>query len=327
MGDHPRPCQRIRDAAADSGFPQKFRIGMKRVLIPLLWALLSCASTPYAQAEEARIDDAKCIACHKIPMQTFKANVHGRAFYGEELAGCQSCHGGGAAHIELVGQEDYTGPLKIQSFKKDTSTPEDKNRPCLSCHKYSKTHTSWAGSAHDMGGVSCTNCHSLHTVGETVRPGICFTCHQTKRAQLNHTRNPMMPRGDGSKECVKCHDPHGGGKGPSLLKAASTNDTCYGCHSEKRGPFLWEHAPVRENCANCHDPHGTANANFLKIRPPYLCQSCHSNVNHPSQLFSGTSLPGAGVGGDPMRVVGKSCMNCHGLIHGSNHPSGARLHR
>ena len=144
-------------------------------------------------------------------------------------------------------------------------------------------------------------------------------------AQLSHTRNPMMPRGDGSKECAKCHDSHGSGKGPSLLKAASVNETCYGCHSEKRGPFLWEHAPVRENCAVCHDPHGTANANFLKIRPPYLCQNCHSNARHPSQQFSGKTLS---VGSDrQMRLIGKSCVNCHGLIHGSNHPSGARFQR
>ena len=55
-----------------------------------------------ARADEARIDDAKCIACHKIQMQTFKAGAHGRAFYGDALAGCQNCHGGGAQHIKVV---------------------------------------------------------------------------------------------------------------------------------------------------------------------------------------------------------------------------------
>ena len=33
-----------------------------------------------------------------------------------------------------------------------------------------------------------------------------------------------------------------------MLKEASVNDNCYKCHAEKRGPFLWEHPPVRENC-------------------------------------------------------------------------------
>ena len=298
---------------------------MHRILIIMVLAGLSWLQHPIARADEARIDDAKCVGCHKIQMQSFKASVHSLAFYGEALNECQSCHGGGAAHIQLAGQDDYVGPLKIESFKNKATAPADKNRPCLMCHENSKTHASWLGSTHDMAGVSCTDCHTLHATGDTVPKEVCFTCHQTKRAQTKHTRNPMMPRGDGAKECASCHDPHGGGKGPSLLKAASVNETCYDCHSEKRGPFLWEHAPVSENCANCHDPHGTANANFLKIRPPYLCQNCHSNAHHPSQIYSAINLPGESS--RAMRLVGKSCLNCHGLIHGSNHPSGAYLQR
>lgn len=299
---------------------------MNSIFTAITFAMLSLIQLTNAWADEDRIEDAQCYGCHKIPMMTFKDGVHGHAFLGDPLRGCQSCHGGGAAHKNVVGQDEYTGPMMIQSFKKGKSTPAEMNRPCLVCHENSKSHGRWRGSAHDMGGVSCADCHSPHS-SDTVRPGICFTCHQTKRAQVNHTRNPMMPRGDGTKECAKCHDPHGGGKGPSLLKAASVNETCYGCHSEKRGPYLWEHAPVRENCANCHDPHGTANANFLKIRPPYLCQNCHSDAMHPSQLYSAKSLTGAGGNAGAVRLVGKSCLNCHGLIHGSNHPSGARLQR
>ena len=55
----------------------------------------------------------------------------------------------------------------------------------------------------------------------------------------------------GKMSCVDCHNPHGSPTRP-LLKADSVNDVCYACHAEKRGPMLWEHAPVRENCINCH---------------------------------------------------------------------------
>ena len=300
---------------------------MNHPLLIIWLAVLPIMQPLNASAEEVeRIDDMQCFGCHKIPMQTFKEGVHGRAFSGNAQAGCQSCHGGGSRHIEIVGQDDFSGPYEIQSFKKESSSAADKSRPCLICHENSKRHGNWRGSAHDMGGVSCANCHGIHVFGDTVKPKVCFTCHQTKRAQVKHTPNAMMPRGDGARECAKCHDPHGG-KGPSLLKTASVNETCYGCHSEKRGPFLWEHAPVRESCVNCHDPHGTANANFLTMRPPYLCQNCHSNAWHPSQLYGAKSLDGSGGNAEQMRLVGKSCLNCHGLIHGSNHPSGARFQR
>lgn len=298
---------------------------MNKIYSAALFVMLPFLHLPDTWADETPIDNMQCYGCHKLPMQTFNNGVHGRALSGDSQAGCQSCHGAGATHKEVVGQEDYSGPLMIESFKKGRTASSEKNRPCLVCHENKKTHTNWRGSAHDMGGVSCSDCHIIHAAGDTVPQGVCFTCHQTKRAQVNHTRNPMMPRGDGAKECAKCHDPHGG-KGPSLLQAASVNETCYGCHSEKRGPFLWEHAPVRDNCTNCHDPHGTANANFLKTRLPYLCQNCHSNMNHPSQLFSGKSLTING-GAEQLRLVGKACLNCHGLIHGSNHPSGARFQR
>jgi hypothetical protein len=26
-------------------------------------------------------------------------------------------------------------------------------------------------------------------------------------------------------------------------------------------------------------------------------------------------------------LLGRSCLNCHSQVHGSNHPSGAKLHR
>ncbi len=43
------------------------------------------------------------------------------------------------------------------------------------------------------------------------------------------------------------------------------NETCYTCHADKRGPFLWEHQPVNEDCTNCHTPHGSNITPLLKI--------------------------------------------------------------
>src|SRR5438132_9467247 len=47
--------------------------------------------------------------------------------------------------------------------------------------------------------------------------------------------------------CTSCHNPHGG-EGGKMLVDLTVNNVCYTCHAEKRGPFLWDHPPVRENC-------------------------------------------------------------------------------
>ena len=98
----------------------------------------------------------------------------------------------------------------------------------------------------------------------------CSQCHKNKRAEIWRTSH--MPVREGKMTCSSCHNPHGS-FGESLLKEATVNDTCYKCHAEKRGPFLFEHAPVRESCTNCHDPHGSVNDFMLKISRPRLCQS------------------------------------------------------
>ena len=84
--------------------------------------------------------------------------------------------------------------------------------------------------------------------------------------------------------CTDCHNPHGTfapswrmGRSPSLVDQALANEeTCIGCHSDKRGPFAFEHPPVRvEGCEMCHAPHGSTNSRLLR-RPVVftLCLEC-----------------------------------------------------
>ncbi|MES0398123.1 MAG: cytochrome c3 family protein, partial [Syntrophobacteria bacterium] len=96
-----------------------------------------------------------------------------------------------------------------------------------------------------------------------------------------------------------------------------------------RGPLLWEHPPVVEECLTCHTPHGSPRTPLLKAKMPYLCQRCHSNVGHPSQLQARSSSES---GQSVYRVLNnrgfyRACLNCHVQIHGSNHPSGKSLMR
>ncbi len=73
---------------------------------------------------------------------------------------------------------------------------------------------------------------------------------------LNHHKVP-----EGAMfQCVDCHNPHGSISKAMTQTYAANDRGCVGCHGDKRGPFTFEHAPVRfEGCNSCHEPHGSVN--------------------------------------------------------------------
>ena len=103
-----------------------------------------------------------------------------------------------------------------------------------------------------------------------------------------------------------------------MMEQAVNEEPCLKCHEEKRGPFVFEHPPVRvEGCEACHYPHGSSNSLLLR-RPVVftMCLECHNGA------------PGFGRAGlgDPVPVAFHdlrsprfhNCTNCHSHIHGSN---------
>lgn len=278
-----------------------------------------------------------CLGCHQDVMQGMGATKHAvvgdsRTPFGS-AKGCQACHVNADAHLK--------DPMKAKpmTFAKDIPAQE-RDAPCLACHK-GGDRIHWSGSAHDRNDIACSDCHDVHAPKDQVlvaatQAGVCFDCHKDVRAAtLSASTHPLKT---GWMPCTSCHQPHGS-VGPANLVKNSVNDTCYTCHADKRGPFLWEHPPVQEDCTNCHAPHGSNNAPMLVARAPFLCQQCHMNPFHPSTLYSGNNLPPYSIPNrDPSRppiqsapsgdkMLGQSCLNCHVKIHGSNHPSGARLTR
>jgi DmsE family decaheme c-type cytochrome len=305
----------------------------------------SSASGPQKGAAVA--DDKKfggnelCLQCHPDSFKKFKATKMGKVLIDNprtplQARGCESCHGPGREHAE--GGGDTT---KIIRFGENSDlSKKGQEERCLQCHEKGN-RMFWEGSPHESRGIACVDCHQVMTpqtgslssenrynapLGDVRAlkrqpPELCLQCHQMRRAQLQ--RSSHMPFREGKVTCTSCHNPHGS-PNPKQLIQPTLNENCYSCHAERRGPFLWEHAPVVENCGNCHEPHGSINPQLLKIRAPKLCQQCHNDGQHRSTVYSNV-LPSTGNGipaGYNNRVVNRGCANCHARIHGSNHPSG-----
>jgi DmsE family decaheme c-type cytochrome len=313
----------------------------------VFWAFCVLLSGPAVAADdEESIFDGEysrgtkmCMACHKegrekpaheIFLTSMGISGDPNSPFAEGNHGCESCHGPSAAHTKK--NKDGTRPSPAVTFKPGTDV-EIQNQVCLGGDEGgSRCH--WPGSVDDVEVNACVDCHDLHTPSDPVltlesQPEVCYQCHQEQRAQfLRQSRHPVQgatnsPSHVGLLACTDCHQPHGSA-GPANLIRNTVNEQCYDCHAEKRGPFLWEHAPVQEDCSNCHVPHGSNYENLLVGRQPYLCQQCHLANFHPSGIYSGTGVPPDGA---DQRMLGKQCLNCHVQIHGSNHPGGLRQTR
>jgi DmsE family decaheme c-type cytochrome len=271
-----------------------------------------------APVEASFVGAKVCVTCHATQADSFSHTLMGRI--GKTQKGkfdCENCHGPGSAHVKAGGGRGVGG---IISFRPEdlSRTADENNAICLTCHQRGD-RTYWSGSTHETRGLMCTNCHTVmkqvsrkFQIKTAFEPDTCFQCHKDRRAQLFRTSH--MPLREGKMVCSDCHNPHGSAT-EAMLRENSVNDTCYKCHAEKRGPFLFEHAPVRENCLNCHDPHGSVNEYMLKISRPRLCTECHAF--------------GHGTTSGPLAVqsISRQCQNCHTEVHGTNSPSGPLLHR
>ncbi|MDP2997299.1 MAG: DmsE family decaheme c-type cytochrome [Bryobacterales bacterium] len=265
-----------------------------------------------------------CGACHDDIFKAFARNPHqvvekvkARGWQGKA---CESCHGPGSKHAESVSPDDIINPAKLDAAKAD--------RACLKCHLNQPSQANRIMSAHAKNDVSCVGCHTMHKDGPGGgEPGFaprkpaainkqCASCHSPVWAEFQRPHRHRLT--ENAMSCVDCHNPHGSFL-PKLQKTASANEpTCLKCHGDKRGPFVFEHAPVRlEGCQTCHEPHGSANPRMLtRHEVRFQCLECHANVG-AAAAQSGT------LGGVPPAIHDlrsprfRNCTICHMKVHGS----------
>jgi DmsE family decaheme c-type cytochrome len=284
----------------------------------MLGASLLCTAALTAQAPADKpvdkplaaqsdfVGSETCATCHEVVAKGFAENPHSKLalMHGKNGVTCENCHGAGRAHVESGGD-------KTKIFNPAEATAKELDAKCLSCHQ--GQHANFERSAHGEANVSCIGCHSVHA-GEdkehllkAAQPTLCYQCHTDVKPQFSMPFHHKV--NEGLVQCSDCHDPHGTFGNHNLKSTADQNAVCTKCHTETRGPFVYEHAAVKaEGCTACHTPHGSQNARLLNMPSiNMLCNQCHSPV------AAGT-VHGMGSGSAELQP----CTDCHTMIHGSN---------
>jgi DmsE family decaheme c-type cytochrome len=304
------------------------RTGLRAVLMLLLGAGILCAGAwgaqtpggvpPAPQAKNATPADyvgaETCTSCHEEVAKEFQTNPHNRmtledrsawgAKAGRPGITCENCHGPGRAHVEGGGD-------KTKIFNPAKAAAKDVDARCLGCH--AAAHPNFLRSPHAKANVSCISCHDIHqsapqtTLLKTQQPELCYQCHTDVKPAFDMPFHHRV--NEGLVKCSDCHDTHGSFQRSNLKTTADQNEICTKCHTETRGPFVYEHPAVKaEGCLGCHTPHGSQNARLLNMpNINTLCNQCHSPV------AAGT-VHGMGQGSAEITP----CIDCHTMIHGSN---------
>ncbi len=271
------------------------------------------------QSAQQTVIGRDCQQCHRLIVQTFPLDAHGKSakfLKDSRGATCEACHGNSDKHAETSTKTKSAAgtinPARLNSG--------DANQSCLQCHSMDRSHFNWKGGKHDRSDMSCLSCHSVHHTKLIQRTSVNLTDKtDTEVAEILNTRIPER-----------------------LLIAPSIEETCLGCHVDQRKALFqrsthffrtenWtdrrqvlpgQPAGMKVTCTSCHDPHchtphGSNNVNLLTTRTHQLCQECHMHMLWRHQTVAGFDI----------FTFNKGCVNCHALVHGSNHPSGKALTR
>jgi DmsE family decaheme c-type cytochrome len=297
----------------------------------LCWSLYGAQAAP-AQAPEAKpaaaqpadnkpatyVGSETCQTCHEDLFNAVQKSPHamvekskGRGWQGKA---CEACHGPGSKHAESASAADIVNPAKLSPARTDQT--------CLKCHLNEPTHSGRLQASHAKNAVSCTACHSIHKNGPNglVARGSaainaqCAACHQPVWAQFQRPFKHRLP--ENAMNCVDCHNPHGSIRRTSIQTFAANEPGCLKCHTDKRGPFTFEHMPMRtEGCGSCHEPHGSANPRMLaRQEARFVCLECHANLPVPQPAAMGVVPPAFH---DLRSPRFRNCTICHQKVHGS----------
>jgi DmsE family decaheme c-type cytochrome len=269
-----------------------------------------------AQPQKAETTPQDCAACHEEVVKAFDKNTHATLEKSAQLKvenPCESCHGPGKAHIEGGGEA-----AKIIGFK--GTAAKTYNQQCLACHRKDHEIIGYAGSTHGKQGLDCAACHSVHKPAVLTRSlkdratSLCMGCHTRQKAEFSKPYHHRVI--EKAMECTDCHQPHSGMDRRQMRTTTAGEEICYRCHTEKQGPFVFEHPAINvRGCQGCHEPHGSNNTKMLvRTTMTSLCLECHATKPVSKSVL--TSMPPSFHNLNSPTY--RNCTTCHVMIHGSN---------
>jgi DmsE family decaheme c-type cytochrome len=296
---------------------------MRNTDAALLCACLAMAALPaMGQPSPPYAGTDACKVCHEDTVKAFAKSAHHLVDTDKKLGwdgrACESCHGPGQKHAETTDASAIRNPAKL--------TPAAIDAICLTCHLGQPTLVGRLHNSHAKGAVACTTCHKIHGDGKdwqtelvVRKPAaineLCSDCHRNVWAQFQRPNHHRLP--EEAMTCVDCHNPHGTIR-PAMTRSFAANEPgCFNCHGDKRGPFTFEHAPMRfEGCGACHEPHGSANPRMLTRQAvQYVCLECHANLPTVNRTRTIGVVPPSFH--DLRSPIFQNCTVCHQKIHGS----------
>lgn len=231
-----------------------------------------------------------CIDCHSTdPRRNFQSQTNDyKSTYVATSIGCQSCHGGGAKHVEWAEARSKGASMPVASGQGLSQV--DVNT-CFGCHsRRIKLGDGYAAGKSFLGYFSPA----------LLRPDLYFPDGQILDEVFEYGSFQQSKMARAGVTCLDCHSPHA-----ATLKADG-NALCTQCHTEtaperftKNDPSgvfdtpAHTHHPVGSSgaqCANCHMPERT----YMKVDP----RRDHSFVIPRPDLSAAYGTPNA-------------CTTCH----------------
>ncbi|MEP0829094.1 MAG: hypothetical protein HRF51_11280 [bacterium] len=247
-----------------------------------------------------------CLNCHEDQGKSLEGTVHALASADEMKSsfgsGCVGCHDGWEVHIN--------DPSPDNIGKPQTLSAKEQAEVCGRCHLSPHQSAMATTDVHHRANVACLDCHSIHGnhksgLVKDEAQNFCASCHPAVKAEFS--RRSAHPLRSGNIDCTNCHS-LSGIKDP--LMAVGLDWKCQNCHSEKSGPFLFEHGAINKHlidgggCVECHEPHGSANDRLLVQAGNGNCLKCHDIPPAHRTMHNGL--------GNRLE-----CVFCHTDIHGS----------